>query len=70
MTKGFIKSEGNEDNPALMDTLSGISIKNNVLKITFNYFMSAGSWWTSTDVYILDSKIMSLNLLVMKVMHI
>lgn len=50
--KGFIKSEGNEDNPALMDTLSGISIKNNVLKITFNYFMSAGSWWTSTDVYI------------------
>ena len=50
--KGFIKSEGNDDNPALMDTLDDIIIKNNVLKIVFNYFMSAGSWWTSTDVYI------------------
>ena len=50
--KGFIKSEGSEDNPALMDTLSNISIKKNVLKITFNYFMSAGSWATSTEVYI------------------
>ena len=46
--KGFIKSEGNDDNPALMDTLDDIIIKNNVL----NYFMSAGSWWTSTNVYI------------------
>ena len=50
--KGFIKSEGNEDNSALMDTLDNIIIKNNVLKIVFNYFMSAGSWWTSTDIYI------------------
>ena len=50
--KAFIKSEGNEDNRALMDTLSNISIKKNVLKITFNYFMSAGSWATSTEVYI------------------
>ncbi|ASS40149.1 hypothetical protein [Fusobacterium sp. oral taxon 203] len=50
--KGFIKSEGNDDNPALMDTLDDIIIKNNVLKIVFNYFMSAGSWWTSTNVYI------------------
>ena len=50
--KGFIKSEGSEDNPALMDTLSDISIKKNVLKITFNYFMSAGSWNTSSDTYI------------------
>ena len=50
--KGFIQSEGNEETPTLMDTLSDISIKKNVLKITFNYFMSAGSWWTSTDVYI------------------
>ena len=68
--KGFIKSEGNEDNSALMDTLDNIIIKNNVLKIVFNYFMSAGSWWTSTDIYIFRFKIMSLNLLVMKVMHI
>ncbi|WP_338949415.1 hypothetical protein [Fusobacterium nucleatum] len=50
--KGFIKSEGNDDNPALMDTLDDIIIKNNILKIVFNYFMSAGSWWTSTNVYI------------------
>ena len=50
--KGFIKSEGNDNNPALMDTLDNIIIKNNVLKIVFNYFMSAGSWWTSTNVYI------------------
>ena len=50
--KGFIKSEGNDYNPALMDTLDDIIIKNNVLKIVFNYFMSAGSWWTSTNVYI------------------
>ena len=50
--KGFIKSEGNKDNSALMDTLDNIIIKNNVLKIVFNYFMSAGSWWTSTNVYI------------------
>ena len=50
--KGFIKSEGNNNNPALMDTLDDIIIKNNVLKIVFNYFMSAGSWWTSTNVYI------------------
>ena len=50
--KGFIKSEGNDNNPALMDTLDDIIIKNNVLKIVFNYFMSAGSWWTSTEVYI------------------
>ena len=50
--KGFIKSEGSEDNPALMDTLSDICIKKNVLKITPNYFMSAGSWNTSSDTYI------------------
>lgn len=50
--KGFIKSEGNEDNSALMDTLDNIIIKNNVLKIGFNYFMSAGSWATSRDTYI------------------
>ena len=35
-----------------MDTLSNISINKNVLKITFNYFMSAGSWNTSSDTYI------------------
>ena len=50
--KGFIKSEGNDNNPALMDTLDDIIIKNNILRINFSYFLSAGSWWTSTNVYI------------------
>ena len=35
--KGFIQSEGDEENPTLMDTLDEISIKNNILKINFNY---------------------------------
>ena len=42
--KDFIKSAGDKENPALMDTLDSISIKNNILKIKFNYFLSAGSW--------------------------
>ncbi|AVQ23606.1 hypothetical protein LDK18_05250 [Fusobacterium nucleatum subsp. nucleatum ATCC 23726] len=50
--KGFIQSENDEENPALMDTLNGINIKNNILRINFSYFLSAGSWWTSTNVYI------------------
>jgi len=33
--KGFIKSAGDKENPALMDTLDNISIKNNILKIKF-----------------------------------
>ena len=49
--KGFIKSEGNDNNPALMDTLDDIIIKNNVLKIVFNYFMSAGSWEASQIIF-------------------
>ena len=31
--KGFIKSAGDKENQALMDTLDSISIKNNILKI-------------------------------------
>lgn len=50
--KGFIQSENDEENPTLMDTLNGINIKNNILRINFSYFLSAGSWWTSTNVYI------------------
>ncbi len=61
--KGFIQSEGNEETPTLMDTLSNISIKKNVLKITFIGQL--------LQKYIfLDFKIMFLNLLVMKVIHI
>ena len=49
--KGFIQSEGDEENPTLMDTLDEISIKNNILKIDFNYVLSAGSWAASHTVY-------------------
>ena len=49
--KGFIKSEGNKESPALMDTLDSISIKNNILKIKFNYFLSAGSWSVTQNTY-------------------
>ena len=50
--KGFIQSENDQENPTLMDTLNGINIKNHILRINFSYFLSAGSWWTSTDIYI------------------
>ena len=49
--KGFIKSEGDKENPALMDTLDNISIKNNILKIKFNYFLSAGSWSVTQNTF-------------------
>lgn len=49
--KGFIKSEGNKESPALMDTLDSISIKNNILKIKLNYFLSAGSWSVTQNTY-------------------
>lgn len=49
--KGFIKSAGDKENPALMDTLDNISIKNNILKIKFNYFLSAGSWSVTQNTY-------------------
>ena len=49
--KGFIKSAGDKENPALMDTLDSISIKNNILKIKFNYFLSAGSWSVTQNTY-------------------
>ena len=49
--KDFIKSAGDKENPALMDTLDNISIKNNILKIKFNYFLSAGSWSVTQNTY-------------------
>ena len=50
---GFIESESNEDSPALMDPLEdkSIYIQNGTLKITFFYFMSAGSWSASNVTY-------------------
>ena len=49
--KGFIQSENDEDSPTLMDTLSGIDIKNNILRINFDYFLSAGSWEASQIIF-------------------
>ena len=49
--KGFIQSENDEENPTLMDTLTGISIKNNTLRINFDYFLSAGSYSASQTVF-------------------
>ena len=49
--KDFIKSAGDKENPALMDTLDNISIKNNILKIKFNYFLSAGSWSVTQNTF-------------------
>ena len=49
--KGFIQSENDEENPTLMDTLSGISIKNNTLRINFDYFLSAGSYSASQTIF-------------------
>ena len=49
--KGFIQSENDEENPALMDTLTGISIKNNTLRINFDYFLSAGSYSASQTIF-------------------
>ena len=49
--KGFIQSENDEENPTLMDTLTGISIKNDILRINFSYFLSAGSWEASEAIF-------------------
>ena len=49
--KGFIQSENDEENRTLMDTLTGISIKNNTLRINFDYFLSAGSYSASQTVF-------------------
>ena len=51
--KGFIMSESDEDNLALEDPLTegSVRIVNNLLKIKFHYFMSAGSWSVSDIEY-------------------
>ena len=49
--KGFIQSENDEENPTLMDTLTDISIKNNTLRINFDYFLSAGSYSASQTIF-------------------
>ena len=49
--KGFIQSENDEKNPTLMDTLSGIDIKNNTLKISHDYFLSVETWSALQSVF-------------------
>ena len=52
--KGFIESENSKENPALTDPLQDgdINIVNNTLRIEFNYWYSAGTWYTSSVEYI------------------
>ena len=52
--KGFIESENSEINPELSDPLEdgGMNIVNNTLRIKFNYWSSAGTWYTSTREYV------------------
>ena len=49
--KGFIQSENDEKNPTLMDTLSGIDIKSNTLKISHDYFLSVETWSALQSVF-------------------
>ena len=49
--KGFIQSENDEQNPTLMDTLSGIDIKNNTLKISHDNFLSVETWSALQSVF-------------------
>lgn len=50
--KGFIASEHSDDNPTLEDTFSGMDINNNTLSIAFSFITSAGTWQSSSSVYI------------------
>lgn len=52
--KGFIEPENSEINPCLADPLlaeGGISITKGLLKITFNYWLSCGSYSVNNSVY-------------------
>ena len=52
--KGFIPTENSEDNPCLADPISetqGISIEKGVLKTSFNYWLSCGSWYVNKADY-------------------
>jgi len=49
---GFIPSENEEDSPCLADPLEeGIEIEKGVLKIQLTYWLSCGSYYTSTKKY-------------------
>lgn len=53
ISKTFLPTEGSEESPCLADPLmdGGIEIKNGTLVISFNYWLSCGSWYTSTNAY-------------------
>lgn len=50
--KGFIASEHSDDNPTLEDTFSGMHIGKNTLSIAFSFFTSAGTYGSSSSIYI------------------
>ncbi|MFC5871867.1 hypothetical protein [Chryseobacterium arachidis] len=52
--KGFIPTENSEMNPCLEDPLletGGISIEKGLLKISFRYWLSCGSWFVNNADY-------------------
>lgn len=53
INKTFLPSENDQESPCLFDPLSdgGIDIKNGVFTLSLNYWMSCGSWYTSTNHY-------------------
>ncbi len=53
LNKTFLPSEGNVEEPCLIDPLmeGGIEIKKGSLLLTLNYWSSCGSWTTNTNIY-------------------
>lgn len=53
LNKTFIPTEGSEETPCLADPMmdGGLEIKNGLLLLSLNYWMSCGSWFTSTNTY-------------------
>lgn len=53
INKTFLPTEGSEDTPCLSDPLmdGGIEIKNGAIVLALNYWLSCGSWYTSTNTY-------------------
>jgi len=52
--RGFIPSENSEENPCLEDPISetkGISIEKGLVKLSFNYWLSCGSWSANMTTY-------------------
>lgn len=53
LNKTFIPTEGDMESTCLADPImdGGIEIKNGCIVLALNYWMSCGSWYTSTNTY-------------------